>query len=199
MAIDTIHTFTVLRGGPEANLNGAVLGLAALHATGPYRVRGRDPRTVLHVRFRPSARCADSAFPKSSSTSRRRSTGSPYSTQAPTRSNSAPKRAAPGRRLRPRRYTLAIPLTTAKSAHTQQQQPLWQKRQIEQTANSSRRRIRVLHRGLRDEPRQHYSAVRVTPKAEWRCGHKRWIWVKAHGRPWNSSWRRNSADRHGWN
>ncbi|MBP2406889.1 xanthine dehydrogenase family protein molybdopterin-binding subunit [Streptomyces syringium] len=39
-----MRSFIVLRGGVEANLNGAVLGLAALHATGPYRV----PRASVH-------------------------------------------------------------------------------------------------------------------------------------------------------
>ncbi|WP_327160057.1 xanthine dehydrogenase family protein molybdopterin-binding subunit [Streptomyces zaomyceticus] len=39
-----VRSFIVLRGGVEANLNGPVLGLAALHATGPYRV----PRASVH-------------------------------------------------------------------------------------------------------------------------------------------------------
>ncbi|MFG3510335.1 xanthine dehydrogenase family protein molybdopterin-binding subunit [Streptomyces sp. NPDC047821] len=43
--IDAVRSFIVLRGGVEANLNGAVLGLAALHATGPYRV----PRASVHA------------------------------------------------------------------------------------------------------------------------------------------------------
>lgn len=43
--IDAMRSFIVLRGGVEANLNGAVLGLAALHATGPYRV----PRASVHA------------------------------------------------------------------------------------------------------------------------------------------------------
>ncbi|BBY46628.1 oxidoreductase (plasmid) [Mycolicibacterium arabiense] len=45
--LDSIRTFTVLRGGPETNLNGAVLSLAALHATGPYRVRRAGSHAVV--------------------------------------------------------------------------------------------------------------------------------------------------------
>ncbi|MFF8289391.1 xanthine dehydrogenase family protein molybdopterin-binding subunit [Streptomyces sp. NPDC016309] len=43
--LHAVRSFVVLRGGVEANLNGAVLGLAALHATGPYRV----PRASVHA------------------------------------------------------------------------------------------------------------------------------------------------------
>lgn len=43
--LQSIRTFTVLRGGPEINLNSAVLGLAALHAIGPYRT----PRAGSHA------------------------------------------------------------------------------------------------------------------------------------------------------
>ncbi|MFF1481971.1 xanthine dehydrogenase family protein molybdopterin-binding subunit [Streptomyces sp. NPDC058301] len=43
--IRAMRSFIVLRGGVEANLNGPVLGLAALHATGPYRV----PRASVHA------------------------------------------------------------------------------------------------------------------------------------------------------
>lgn len=42
--LQAVRSFIVLRGGVEANLNGAVLGLATLHATGPYRV----PRASVH-------------------------------------------------------------------------------------------------------------------------------------------------------
>ncbi|MFD8985427.1 xanthine dehydrogenase family protein molybdopterin-binding subunit, partial [Streptomyces sp. NPDC059564] len=42
--LTAVRSFVVLRGGVEANLNGAVLSLAALHATGPYRV----PRASVH-------------------------------------------------------------------------------------------------------------------------------------------------------
>ncbi|OAR26702.1 hypothetical protein A8W25_31210, partial [Streptomyces sp. ERV7] len=43
--IRAMRSFVVLHGGVEANLNGPVLGLAALHATGPYRV----PRASVHA------------------------------------------------------------------------------------------------------------------------------------------------------
>ncbi|WP_344071652.1 xanthine dehydrogenase family protein molybdopterin-binding subunit [Streptomyces crystallinus] len=43
--IRSMRSFVVLHGGVEANLNGPVLGLAALHATGPYRV----PRASVHA------------------------------------------------------------------------------------------------------------------------------------------------------
>jgi CO/xanthine dehydrogenase Mo-binding subunit len=42
--LQAVRSFIVLQGGVEANLNGAVLGLAVLHATGPYRV----PRASVH-------------------------------------------------------------------------------------------------------------------------------------------------------
>ncbi|WP_329403903.1 xanthine dehydrogenase family protein molybdopterin-binding subunit [Streptomyces melanogenes] len=43
--IRAVRSFVVLHGGVEANLNGPVLGLAALHATGPYRV----PQASVHA------------------------------------------------------------------------------------------------------------------------------------------------------
>jgi CO/xanthine dehydrogenase Mo-binding subunit len=45
--LETIRSFTVLRGGPEVNLNTAVLSLAALHATGPYRIQRAGSHAVV--------------------------------------------------------------------------------------------------------------------------------------------------------
>jgi CO/xanthine dehydrogenase Mo-binding subunit len=51
--LTALRSFVVLQGGVEANLNGAVLGLAALHATGPYRVRRASVHGVVLERSRP--------------------------------------------------------------------------------------------------------------------------------------------------
>jgi CO/xanthine dehydrogenase Mo-binding subunit len=45
--LDAIRSFIVLRGGPEVNLNSAVLSLAALHATGPYRVQRAGSHAIM--------------------------------------------------------------------------------------------------------------------------------------------------------
>ena len=51
--LTAVRSFVALQGGVEANLNTAVLGLAALHATGPYRVRHASVHAVVLERSRP--------------------------------------------------------------------------------------------------------------------------------------------------
>jgi CO/xanthine dehydrogenase Mo-binding subunit len=51
--LTAVRSFVALQGGVEANLNTAVLGLAALHATGPYRVRGASVHGIVVEESRP--------------------------------------------------------------------------------------------------------------------------------------------------